>query len=424
MPPKSKKKAAAAKKSSQPPKAIKKQISRVNELEREMAGLRASASGRGRNASALYRRPRPSMLGDFAQFAGDSFSKVFGLGAYKMRQNSLFDVQTQSQVPAMHSSSESVVFRHREYITDINTQALYVSQSFPINPGLQTTFPYLSTIAQQFQEYEFRGLIFEFKSTSGDAIASSSSALGSIAMCIQYRADAQPPLDKQALLNEMWAVDAKPSVNTILPVECSPAENPYAVQYVRSNTYTGDIKMYDIGLLTIATSGAQATFNAGELWASYEVVLRKPVVTGYLDLAGNAGEYYSSAYSNAAPMGSLNPQTPLPGGLSNWVSIDSTGTILTFSVPGTFLVSWNWNSGSNVSLTGPIVTGSSGSTNQGALQSPSSGTAGTNLNTTHIWQNLGTAKWTLTLSGGLSLPAGGVFRLYIAQLSSLSSSYL
>jgi hypothetical protein len=107
-------------------------------------------------------------------------------------------------------------------------------------------------------------------------------------MAAQYRADAASFVDKQQLLNEMWSVDGKPSCNLILPIECAPIENPLKVQYVRGGAVpTGqDAKLYDLAKVTVGSYGSQATAVVGELWVSYEVVLRKPQLTEALDFYG------------------------------------------------------------------------------------------------------------------------------------------
>lgn len=221
-----------------------------------------------------------SFLGDIGQFAGNGISKIFGLGAYKITRNSLYSAQTGAQVPFMHSQSESVVFRHREYIGEISSSAAFTTQVYPVNPGLSSTFPYLSTIASCFEEYKFRGLIFEFKSTGADAIVNgTNSSLGTVGLAAQYRSDAQPLGTKVEFLNQMWATDTKTSEHNILPIECAPKENAMAIQYVRSGAAIGDIKNYDLCQLVVATSGSPGVNVVGELWASYEIELFKPTVT-------------------------------------------------------------------------------------------------------------------------------------------------
>lgn len=221
---------------------------------------------------------KDSFLGQVGRFAGNGISKIFGLGAYKMSRNSLYDSTTGAQVPFMHSTSESIVFRHREYIGDISSSTAFTNQTFPVNPGLQGTFPYLSTLAAAFQEYKFRGLIFEFKSTGATALVSgTNTAMGTISMVAQYRADAPPPTNKQEVLNQMWSADGKTSESFILPIECAPKENPMSVQYIRGGEgFAGDVKMYDLCTLQVSAVGSQGSNIVGELWASYEVEFFKP----------------------------------------------------------------------------------------------------------------------------------------------------
>jgi len=217
------------------------------------------------------------------------FPKVFGQGSYTMT-NSCWNAT--QQVPIMHSSNESVRIRHREYIADIAIAgAPFVINTFSFNPGLPATFPYLSSIAENFQEYSFKGLIFEFKTTSATALASgTSTAMGSVMMAAQYRADAPVFSNKTQLLNEMWSVDTIPSASVVLPVECSPAETPMSHQYVRTGSVTGDIKFFDLCTLSVATSGGQTGQNnvVGELWVSYDIELFKPQVSSNVASSGSA----------------------------------------------------------------------------------------------------------------------------------------
>lgn len=221
-----------------------------------------------------------TFLGDVGAFAGNGISKIFGLGAYKISRNSLFNAQTGSQVPFMHSTSESVIFRHREYIGEVTSSTAFTTSTYPVNPGMPGTFPYLSTIASCFQEYRFRGLVFEFKSTGADALVNgTNTSLGTVGLVAQYRADASTLTTKVEFLNEMWSTSCKTSDCTILPVECAPKENPMSIQYVRTGPATGDVKNYDLCSLTVATNGSPGSNVVGELWASYEIELLKPTVT-------------------------------------------------------------------------------------------------------------------------------------------------
>lgn len=229
-----------------------------------------------------------------------------GSGEYSLRQNSLY--KSGRQVPFMHSANESVMIRHREYICDISASAAFtVQKAIDVNPGLSSSFPFLAAIANNFQEYRFRGLIYEFKSTSATSLVSgTNTAMGSIMMAAQYRADASQFTSKLELLNEMWSVDSVPSQNCILPIECDPRENPMGIQYIRTSTVTAvtDKKFYDLASVTVASVGSQATNVVGELWASYEVELFKPTLASSTGpLAGNAVHFGGGVCTAAAVYG-------------------------------------------------------------------------------------------------------------------------
>lgn len=300
-------------------------------------------------------KPSPTIAGvgsDIGYLLGSGLSKIFGLGAYKISQNTVYNDLMKNQVPVMHSSSESVVFRHREYIADVSSTASFTTTVYSVNPGLALTFPYLSNIAQNFQEYEFRGLVFEFKSTSATALNSTNTALGTVIMAAQYRADATAFVDKQQMLNEMWSADSKPSDSFILPIECAPAENPLHAQYVRgSSVPTGqDTKMYDLCKLTVGTYGSQATAVVGELWATYEVVLRKPQLSSGLNLYGKSAHYSSQSFTNSAPLGGAAVQS------GDTIGLVFTNTTITWPLgsQGYFLVTLVWI-GTSASIVGPAL---------------------------------------------------------------------
>jgi hypothetical protein len=231
-------------------------------------------------------------------------SKIFGEGAYSM-DNTRWD--TTNQVPFMHSTNESVIFRHREYIGDIvaTVDAYQNLYELDVNPGISDTFPYLARIASSFQEYRFRGLVFEYKTQSG-MLTGGNTALGDVILVAQYRADAASPINKVIALNEMWSTSAVPSESAFLPIECSPRENPMAIQYIRTGPLGAnqDQKLYDLCSVTVATVGTPHNF-LGELWVTYEVELFKPVMpisSGSTPFVGTAALYTVAAPTTAENM--------------------------------------------------------------------------------------------------------------------------
>jgi len=280
------------------------------------------------------------------------FPKIFGSGSYAMT-NSCWDAK--SQVPIMHSSSESVRIKHREYIADVYMGgSAFTPISYPINPGLTGTFPYLSAVANNFQEYSFKGLVFEFKTTSATALVSgTNTAMGSVMLAAQYRSDAPPFTNKTQLLNEMWSVDTVPSQNTILPIECSPTETVLTNQYVRSGTVTGDIKLFDLASLTVATFGGQTgqTNVVGELWASYDVEFRKPQLSSV-----TAGAGANVSYGQAANWTATNLFGSMLQSAANTLAITANVNTFTFPLGSGGYYYWVVNVQYTGTYTTPIIT--------------------------------------------------------------------
>lgn len=242
-----------------------------------------------------------------AIIGGKALSDVgrwLGMGDYKVTSNTLVG---NNAIPMMHNKQQSIVVRHKEYICDIissgTANTFNVGTSVTLNPGLQASFPWLANVAQNFQEYTWRGLIFHYVSTSADAIASSTNtALGDVIIATQYRSTAAAFGDKPTMLNEYFTSNGKPSESFCHPIECDPRENPYNVQYVRAGAVLSgeDAKTYDLGVTSIATAGIQGTSNVcGEIWASYEVELRKPVAFG-LDAQGQLSMSFNAGTPTAA----------------------------------------------------------------------------------------------------------------------------
>jgi len=89
------------------------------------------------------------------------------------------------------SNPGGIIVRHREYVADIEGTTNFVNREYPLNPGLIKTFPWLSQVADAFEEYRIRGMVFEYKSLYADATVSSSDTggLGSVIMCTNYNAN-------------------------------------------------------------------------------------------------------------------------------------------------------------------------------------------------------------------------------------------
>jgi hypothetical protein len=192
----------------------------------------------------------------------------------------------------MHKSNQSIIVRHKEFVTTVNSSTDFsVQGSFDINPGNPTLFPWLSGVAARFQEYKLRGMVYHYVPTSGSAVSSTNAALGAVMLQTSYRASDTPPVNKIELLNEYNSNESVPCEAFCHPIECDPKENPFNIQYVRSvaTTAAEDKLLYDLGTTHVAVQGCQSNgYPIGDLWVTYEVELKKPVV------ASNITSYFST----------------------------------------------------------------------------------------------------------------------------------
>jgi len=203
------------------------------------------------------------------------------MGDYNVVSNTLVSAAAQDALPAFAKTGRGVRITHREYLFDIITSATignFNINTLALQPALSSTFPWLSALASQFEEYQLNGVIFEFKSNSYDALASTNTASGTVIMASQYNV-LQPVFANKAQMEQYeFSCSCKPSVNLMHPIECQRNESMVVVLSTRNSPVsTGDLRLYDFANFSIATVGMQgASTNIGELWVTYDITLLKP----------------------------------------------------------------------------------------------------------------------------------------------------
>jgi len=125
--------------------------------------------------------------GKLGSMLGQGISSITGYGDYTISQNSIMSrVDEGVQIPQFEGSEHATIFRHREFVQDISASggAGFTNLSFPLNPGLNGTMPFLAQIAGCFDSYQILGMVIQFKSTYSDY--SASGALGSVILATNY----------------------------------------------------------------------------------------------------------------------------------------------------------------------------------------------------------------------------------------------
>lgn len=285
--------------------------------------------------------------------AGDKFAQLVGFGDYSVKANSLMDLPMGQPVASFGNMSNATVVKHREFIQNVLVPAVpadFSVQVLSLNPALRAVFPWLSSMAASYQEYQFIGAVFEFRS-----LASSSAttlALGSVAIASNYdTADPNFP-DKRHMENSQFCVSGKPSDNLIHPIECDPKITFSPLKFTRTGARAAntDSRLYDHCNVHIATEGLPGTANTiiGELWVTYEVALYKPQLGAVIALRDH---YHGTtatcgAINTANPLGltaaALSPRGGTSHGLG--ITLGAAGAI-TFpagTAPGLYEVSIQW----------------------------------------------------------------------------------
>jgi hypothetical protein len=290
---------------------------------------------------------------DIGRKAGQWFAEITGSGAYKVNSNSL--LSSGNQVPMFKSGLGTTRLRHREFITDVissSTPGAFGITNYAINPGLVGTFPWLSSIANNYEQYQFHGLIFEFKTTSSDALNSVNTALGTVVMATEYDVADSGFTNKQQMEAYEYSSSTKPSLSVVHPVECDPRQNTLRELYVRSGDITRDPRFFDLGNFQIATVGLQGSaVNIGELWVSYDIELFKPKISTPL------GVNIPSAHFTSGPLISTIFGTTVTRQVGSSIPCTFTNNSCTILYPGNYLVVYSGSAATTWTSTGGMTAG-------------------------------------------------------------------
>jgi len=221
-----------------------------------------------------------------------------GMGEYEgPDSNDLMSTKSTMDVVPLFSDAEpddAVIYSRREYVSEIygppltsgtpsaGTTAPFVLQEFNINPGLEKTFPWLSQIASNFDEYEMVQLCFTFKSTTTESGNQVNGQVGTVIMATNYNAAAASFNEKFTMMQYAHATSGRLTESLQSFVECDPEKlSGSRGEYIRTNPVVSnqDLKTYDHGKFQIAIANCSSTLSnqsLGELWVSYTVKLRKP----------------------------------------------------------------------------------------------------------------------------------------------------
>jgi hypothetical protein len=246
--------------------------------------------------------------------------------------------------------------RHREYLGNIYSSVIFNSNSYPIQIGVPRMFPWLSTMADSFQQYRIHGAELYYESTSSNVSATTNTSLGTVMMSTLYEV-AQPLLTNSVqVLNSEFTTSEKPTECFYHPIECDPAKTTISNLYVRG-VYAPQTSFTDLGNFQISTEGMQADgVQIGKLWITYDVELMKPTLpiatNNYARFTGtnSANDVFPGVFlAGSSPIG---PVATTFGGPINMTRVLSTASStywvnqISFppDVPGQYMITATINS--------------------------------------------------------------------------------
>lgn len=266
-----------------------------------------------------------------------------GNGSYDISANNLVAGGGLS-VPTFATHSDetgSLVIKHEEYVKDIygvpwsggSVVEPFVNDAIGLNPGLSSSFPWLSQIAANYEEYEFLQLMFCFKTRVGDNLTTTDGQVGTLLMFTDYNATDQKRRTKQDMLQAYGTSTAKISDSDILHgIECDPSKiKGDAHKFVRTGGITQDLHDFDWGLFQVAVDNTPEVLSnkvVGELYVSYTVRLSKPRLFSQLGLSINQDQFLVNHIASGNPNPTISTAI-LGTGVSN-----SIGCVLATTASG------------------------------------------------------------------------------------------
>jgi hypothetical protein len=185
-----------------------------------------------------------------------------------------------SKPRVQQTSSKGIRVRHREYLGQLVAgvqgasldQLNYLPMKY-LNPGIAATFPWLSMLARNYENYTFHELNFEYISSCATTNS------GNIYMAVDYDAKDSPPQNKAAFM------DNEDSVRL-------PVWDNHTLRSTKSNLHKAkekycrygdvqideDLRVSDLGTFSAAISNTNIGVGApaGEIYIIYDVELITP----------------------------------------------------------------------------------------------------------------------------------------------------
>lgn len=246
----------------------------------------------------------------------DNFRMGSGDAPKRSRNMDLISMAPAEMGVQQASSNRRQIIAQDELVAMVQGSVTLQCTSWQVQPGLVANFPWLAQIANLYQKYKIRSMVFYFKPT-----VSQYNALGQQGrVVLSFDTDALSPLLQSTQQAEAMTphVDGLPYEKMFLELPSERA-TPGDGKFVRSGPAPAgsDIKTYDAGVVYFTTEGLGGSGQIGELRVKYVVELLNPVLPNTIPPQVN---YRVSAFSASSP-------ASLTTGVQTQIAINTVGTV-------------------------------------------------------------------------------------------------
>lgn len=180
-----------------------------------------------------------------------------------------YNVAVRKNAPRFRSAEGKYIVTNREFIAEVTGNTVFSVASFTTQPGLATSFPWLSQIANTHQRYHVKKLVFTYVPLSA------TSERGRVILAFAIDPLDETPISKSELFQYPTSTESSVWASNKLVV------NPMSrndTLFTRAGAIVDtDIKTYDFGKLFVGASNtANDTDKIGEIFVDYEVELLVP----------------------------------------------------------------------------------------------------------------------------------------------------
>jgi hypothetical protein len=176
-----------------------------------------------------------------------------------------------------YARGNGVRVRFRELITPsvgTTSNQFSVTNTFYLNPGLRDSFPWLSTLAQNFDQYMVHSLQIDYVNSAAATLS------GFIYMVYDYDVDDGVPTTAQEMMNQLGAVSCP--LWQPVSMKCVPkaAMSLGPRRFIRTVMTDRELVTTDVAKLHMGfAAGSGATgVTLGQVWVSYDISLLVPQI--------------------------------------------------------------------------------------------------------------------------------------------------